>query len=61
MSSGTVVPPLSLLILLYSLVLTVEGRVWSYEFWYCGAPSIPLHTAVYSRLTVEWRVLSYGV
>ena len=34
--------PLSLLILLYSLVLTVEGRVVSYGVWNCCAPSLCL-------------------
>ena len=48
--SGTVVPPPSLLILRYSLVLKVEWRVWSYGVWYCCALSLPLDTAVFSRL-----------
>ena len=43
--SGTVVPPPSLLILLYSLVLTGEGRVWPSGVWYGCAPSPPLDTA----------------
>ena len=34
--------PLSLLILLYSLVLTVEGRVVSYGVWNGCAPSLCL-------------------
>ena len=42
MSSGTVMPPLSLLILLYFLVLTIDGRVWSYGVWCCYAPHSPL-------------------
>ena len=46
--SGTVVPPPFLLILLYSLVLTGEGRVWSSGVCDCCAPSLPLDTAVFS-------------
>ena len=44
MGSGTVVPPL-----LYFLVLTGEGRVWSYGVRHCCAPSLPLDSAVFSR------------
>ena len=54
MGSGTVVPPHSLLILLYSIVLTVKRRVWSYGVWYCCAPSLPLDTAVF--YVVDGRV-----
>ena len=37
----TVVPPPSLLVLLYSPVLTVEGWAWSYVVGYRCAPSLP--------------------
>ena len=47
--------------LLYSLVRPVEWILWSYDIWYCCAPSLPLDTALFSRLTVEGRVWSYGV
>ena len=49
------------LILLRSLVLTVEGNVCSYGVWYTCAPSLPHDMAAFSRLTVEGRVGSYGV
>ena len=60
--SGTVVPPLSRLMLLVFLVLTVEGRV-------CGptgsgtvvAPPSHLVQLISLDLTVEGRVGSYGV
>ena len=44
--SGTVVPPPSLLILMYSLPSTVDCRVRSCEVWYCGALSLPLDGGV---------------
>ena len=47
--SGTVVPSPFLMGLLCYLVLTVEGRVWSYGVWYFCAPYLPLDTAVLSR------------
>ena len=31
------------------LLLVFERRVWSYGYWCCCAPSLPLDTAVYSR------------
>ena len=37
-----------LLILLVFLLLTVEGRVGSYDVWDCCAPSLPLDTAAFS-------------
>ena len=48
------VPPHSRWILLYSIVLTMEWRVWSYEVWDCGAPSLPRDTAVFLVSTAEW-------
>ena len=33
--------------------LTVGRRVWSYGFWYCCAPSLPLDTAVFYRFDGE--------
>ena len=53
-------PPPSRLMLVSFLVLTGEGRVWSYGVEYCCAPSL-LVTVLYRILTVEWRVWSYGV
>ena len=57
--SVTVLPPPSLLILLYPLVLTVGWRVWSYGVWFCFAPSLPLDTNVFPPLDggVEGMVL----
>ena len=46
--SGTVVPPPFLLTLLYSLVLTGEGRVWSSRVCSCCASFLPRDTAVFS-------------
>ena len=37
------------LIFFVFLVLTVEGRVGSYDVWDCCAPSLPLDTAAFSR------------
>ena len=40
--TGLVVPPRSLLILLYSLVLMAECRIWSHGVWYCCDRFLPL-------------------
>ena len=44
------VPPRFHSIQLCYIVLTVEWTVWSYGVWYCCAPSLPLDTAVFSRV-----------
>ena len=49
--------PPSLFILLYSLVLTVEGRVVSYGVWDCCAPSLCLSSW---QLRGECDLTGYG-
>ena len=57
MGSGVVIPAPSFSMLLHSLLLTVEWRVWSYGVWYCCAPLLPLDPAVFSRFDVGAEVM----
>ena len=55
------VPPHSRLILLYSIDLTVEWRVWSYVPGTVVPPPSLLILLYSLVLAVEWRVWSCGV